>query len=179
MIRAQVRILSLFRGGVESATPSGPRGLGAFVRELRKQRRYVDFPRNLLDIVLGGHGLVRPISPYWFVRWDAEAVRPTLEKELGWRPQEGTNYPRGSTNCRLNLLASYRDLLRENGTLYHRELSEQIRLGEVDRGNALDRLCVAFDEAELRTVLRTLGSDPGGLEDLTAAWRAQGRTSPT
>jgi hypothetical protein len=129
-----------------------------FIKSLADDPKYAGFPTSMDEVVRRAWKRHKSVvtSPHWYLPGAPEDLLPILSSELGWRPPR-RSYPRGSTNCTLNFLASARSLQDYGFTHYHVEMSELIRAGLLTREEALERLEPDFDGDVLREVRNELG----------------------
>lgn len=127
------------------------RDLAPFIEQMRmKYPQYADFPKSMDELVrqsrMGRKALI--VSPHWFLPFDASEYTAIITKELGWKALE-FSYPRGSTNCYLNVLSAHLSLRGHGLTHFHVEMSKLIRLGRLTRAEALEKLTI--DPTEEKT----------------------------
>ena len=77
------------------------------------------------------------VNPYPLIGYDEREIYRTI-KALGWRKPEDVDP--NSTNCRLNALGIARHRERHGFHPYDYEMSMLVRLGQIDRDEALARL---------------------------------------
>jgi hypothetical protein len=128
------------------------------VNYLHKNPKYKWFPKSINEAIKISQRrfITKAISPHWFVQWDAEKIMGLLHKELKWeRPR--LSYPEGSTNCLMNFVSVYLSMKNYGYTHYHIEMSKQIRLGELSREEAINKLKINFNQALLDNILGRIG----------------------
>jgi hypothetical protein len=130
-----------------------------FVATLRGDPEYGDFPASMEEAVRRAGKRFRCVvqSPHWYLPDATEDHVEVLERELGWKPPS-RSYPKGSTNCSLNFLASALSLAHYGYTHYHVEMSKLIRQGMLSREEALARLEPDFDESHLGEIAARCGA---------------------
>ena len=80
-----------------------------------------------------------------------------IQEKLGWDYPE-RSYPKKSTNCDLNFVASKLAVKNFGYSHYHIEMSNMIRLGVVTREEALEHLKMDYGEEVLGDILAKLDS---------------------
>jgi len=126
---------------------------------VREEPGYRDFPVNMEGVLqiakkkLGSKATV--VSPHWFLDTDVEAYVKVLRQELEWE-YPARSYPRWTTNCDLNFLATFLTMKHYGFSHYHIEASKLIRAGLLTRDEALERLEIDFDDALLAGILARL-----------------------
>ncbi len=98
---------------------------------------------------------VQFVSPYHYMTWDGWDLASVLAREVQWQAPP-TDYPRGATNCLLNLANVYLSRQKYGFSWYDTELSALIRYGEITRQEALSRLEMDMDDEVLDRVLSRL-----------------------
>lgn len=125
--------------------------------------RYHDFPMNMEEVLTIARKKYKSkaivLSPHWFVPGGPDEYVPVIKEKLGW-DYPGRSYPKKSTNCEMNFLASALAVNNFGYSHYHIEMSNLIRLGVIARDEALEMLKTDFDPAILDEVLGKLGLPP-------------------
>jgi len=146
--------------------PDEFRSMSAATREfmdkhVRTDPKYKDFPRNMDEVLKIAkrkykyRGIV--LSPHWFVPGGPEEYVPVIQKEVGWDyPQR--SYPKKSTNCDLNFLATKLAMKNYGYSVYHIEMANMIRMGVVSRPEAIELLKMDFGDDLLNGILSKLDS---------------------
>jgi hypothetical protein len=127
-----------------------------------KYPKYKDFPKTMKEAMgkyrISKKGMV--LSPHWFLADEPAEYTELITKELNWKPIP-LSYPKGSTNCYLNCLGSYLSIQGYGFTHFHVEMSKLIRLGELSRQEALEKLKIDIDtdpfSSTIDSVLNKLG----------------------
>jgi len=128
------------------------------VNYLHRDPKYKRFPRSMEEAtkVAQKRFKSRAISPHWYLRWDADRIIQVLQKELKWKAPR-LSYPANSTNCLMNFVNVYLSIRNYGYTHYHIEMSKLIRLGELSREEALNKLTINFDDEMIETILGKIG----------------------
>ncbi len=131
------------------------------VNYLHKDPKYRGFPRSMKEAMRTAQKKlkIRVTSPHWYLQWDTDRITQILQKELKWKVP-GLSYPAGSTNCLMNFLSVYLAMRNYGYTHYHIEMSKLIRLGELSREEALNKLAINFDNEMIEAVLGKIGCKP-------------------
>ena len=129
-------------------------------KHVKTTPKYKDFPMNMEEVMTIAKKKYKSkaivLSPHWFVPGGPEEYVPVIKEKLGWDyPQR--SYPKKSTNCDLNFLASALAVKNYGYSHYHIEMSNMIRLGVITRDEALDMLKLDFESGILDEVLQKLG----------------------
>ena len=121
---------------------------------------YKDFPRNMKEVLKAAKKRYKSkpivLSPHWFMPGDTEDYVEVITRELGWRPAT-RSYPKHTTNCELNYVATYLTVKNYGYSHYHIEDSKLIRMGLMSREEALDHLEIDFGAELLDPILAKLG----------------------
>ena len=137
--------------------------LRPFILDMRKNySKYRNFPLDMGEVrkqyPIGKKVVV--VSPHWFLPYDSEEYTQVIKEELGWKPLD-SSYPKSSTNCLLNILASYMSLKYGGFTHFHVEMSKLIRSGQMTREESLEKLSLDIHEERtsraIAEVLEKLG----------------------
>jgi hypothetical protein len=144
--------------GVEYA--SMVRDTAAFMAQaVREEPGFREFPVNMegvLQIAKKKYGSKATVlSPHWFLDLDVEQYVKVLQRELEWT-WPARSYPRGTTNCELNFLATFLTVKHYGFSHYHIEASKLIRAGLLTREEAIERLELDFDDDLLAGILTRL-----------------------
>jgi tRNA(Ile)-lysidine synthase TilS/MesJ len=128
------------------------------VNYLHKNPKYKWFPKSIKEAIKirQRRFKTRDISPHWFVQWDEDKIMELLHKELKWNAPQ-LSYPKNSTNCLMNFISVYLSMKHYGYTHYHIEMSKQIRLGELSREEAINKLKINFNETLLDNILTRIG----------------------
>lgn len=112
--------------------------------------------RDLFGSEKMAKGGIRLISPYYYIKKDTAQVLEILQKELNWQAPT-MDYPRGATNCLMNLVNVYISRAKYGFSFYDTEMSALIRRGEMTRDQALHALDVDIDPAMVDSILARIG----------------------
>lgn len=130
-------------------------------KHVRTDPKYRDFPMNMEEVLRIAKNKYRSkaivLSPHWFVPGGPDEYVPIIREKLGWEYPE-RSYPKKSTNCDLNFLASALAVKNYGYSHYHIEMSNMIRLGVVTREEALGLLEMDFDDRILDGIFVQLGT---------------------
>lgn len=129
-------------------------------KHVKTDPKYRDFPMNMDEVITIAKKKYKSkaivLSPHWFVPGGPEDYVPVIKEKLGWDfPQR--SYPKKSTNCDLNFLASALAVKNYGYSHYHIEMSNMIRMGLMTRDEALELLKMDFDGQILDEILAKLG----------------------
>ena len=129
-------------------------------QHVRTDPKYRDFPRSMDEVLKIAKKKYRSkaivLSPHWFVPGGPEEYVPIIQTELGWDyPQR--SYPKKSTNCDMNFLATTLAVQNYGYSVYHIEMSNLIRMGLTTREEALEVLRLDFGQQILDGVHEELG----------------------
>ena len=134
-------------------------------QHVRTDPKYRDFPRNMDEVLKIAKKTYKSkaivLSPHWFVPGGPEDYVPVIQQELGWDYPE-RSYPKKSTNCDLNFLATKLAIKNYGYSVYHIEMSNLIRMGLVTRDEALELLRLEIAPAILDEIHGKLGTRPEG-----------------
>ena len=95
---------------------------------------------------------VRLLSPYQYVKWEPDQAIEILKDKLAWKPPT-IDYPRGATNCLMNLVNVYISRAEYGFSFYDTELSTLVRHGEMTRKEALWALDVEIAPETVNAIL--------------------------
>ncbi len=132
-------------------------------RHVRTDPKYKDFPRNMDEVLTIAKkkykykGIV--LSPHWFVPGGPEEYVPLIQDKLGWQYPE-RSWPKKSTNCDMNFLATRLSIQNYGYSVYHIELANMIRMGMLTRTEALEILDTEFPKDILDGIHAKLGTNP-------------------
>jgi len=145
--------------------PNEFKSMSAATREFMEKHvktdpKYRDFPMNMDEVITIAKKKFKSkaivLSPHWFVPGGPDEYVPVIKEKLGWDyPQR--SYPKKSTNCDLNFLASALAVKNYGYSHYHIEMSNMIRMGLMTRDEALELLKMDFDGRILDEILMKLG----------------------
>lgn len=129
-------------------------------KHVKTDPKYRDFPMNMDEVIAIAKKKFKSkaivLSPHWFVPGGPDEYVPVIKEKLGWDyPQR--SYPKKSTNCDLNFLASALAVKNYGYSHYHIEMSNMIRMGLMTRDEALELLKMDFDGQILDEILMKLG----------------------
>jgi len=114
---------------------------------VRTDPKYKDFPRTMDEVLSIAKKKYKSkaivLSPHWFVPGGPEEYVPLIQEKLDWEYPE-RSYPKKTTNCDLNFLASKLSMKNHGYSVYHIEMSNMIRMGIVTRVEALAALEMDF-----------------------------------
>jgi hypothetical protein len=123
--------------------------------------KYRDFPMNMEEVFTIAKRKYKSkaivLSPHWFVPGGPEEYVPVIQEKLDW-DYPARSYPKKSTNCDLNFLASALAVKNFGYSHYHIEMSNMIRLGVLTRDEAINLLEMDFGEGILDEILGKLGA---------------------
>jgi len=146
-------------GETQTELASMSRATARFVEnDLRRLPGFEKFPRNTDEINRRARKKFKSviISPHWYLDLDDDELTELLQREVKWKAPD-LSYPAGSTNCLLNFIYVYLAMKHYGYTHYHVEMSKLIRLGEMSREEALQRLEVNFDRKQIDSILEKIG----------------------
>lgn len=131
-----------------------------FMKDFVSRRpRYKDFPRNMEEVLKAAKKRFKSkaivLSPHWFMSEDAEEYVEVIQRELDWKGAT-RSYPKKTTNCELNFVATYLTVAHYGYSHYHIEMSKMIRLGMVTRKEALEALEIDYGAELLDPILARL-----------------------
>jgi hypothetical protein len=130
-------------------------------KHVKTDPKYKDFPMSMADVMQTAKTKYKSkavvLSPHWFVPGGPEEYVPVIQEKLGWDYPE-RSYPKKSTNCDLNFVASKLAVKNFGYSHYHIEMSNMIRLGVVTREEALEHLKMDYGEEVLGDILAKLDS---------------------
>jgi len=137
----------------------------AFMKEhVKTDPKYRDFPMSMEDVLKIAKKKYKSkaivLSPHWFVPGGPDEYVPVIREKLGWE-YTPRSYPRQSTNCDLNFLASKLAMENYGYSVYHIEMSNMIRMGLVTREEALGLLDMEVDEELFADILKKLDVETG------------------
>ena len=128
-------------------------------KHVRTDPRYADFPANMEDVLTIARKKYKTkaivLSPHWFVPNHPDEYVKVIKEKLDWEYPE-RSYPKKSTNCDLNFLASKLAVDNFGYSHYHIEMSNLIRMGMITREEALTLLEVDYDREILDPILEKL-----------------------
>jgi len=128
-------------------------------QHVRTDPRYADFPANMEDVLTIARKKYKTkaivLSPHWFVPSHPDEYVKVIKEKLDWEYPE-RSYPKKSTNCDLNFLASKLAVDNFGYSHYHIEMSNLIRMGMITREEALTLLEVDYDSEILDPILEKL-----------------------
>jgi hypothetical protein len=130
-------------------------------KHVKTDRKYADFPMSMAEVMQIAKTKYKSkavvLSPHWFVPGGPEEYVPVIKEKLGW-DYPARSYPKKSTNCDLNFVASKLAVKNFGYSHYHIEMSNMIRLGVVTREEALEHLAMDYGEEVLGDILAKLDS---------------------
>ncbi len=130
-------------------------------QHVRTDPKYRDFPRNMDEVLKIAKKKYKSkaivLSPHWFVSGGPEEYVPIIKEKLDWDYPD-RSYPKKSTNCDLNFLATKRAIRDYGYSVYHIEMANLIRMGMVTREEALKLLQTDFDPRILDDIHDKLGT---------------------
>ncbi len=130
---------------------------------VRTDPKYADFPATMDDVLNTAKKKYKSkaivLSPHWFVPGGPEEYVPVIKEKLGW-DYPVRSYPKKSTNCDLNFLATKLAIKNYGYSVYHIEMSNMVRMGMVSREEALELLSGELDQAILDGIHEKLGTSP-------------------
>lgn len=133
-------------------------------KHVKTDPKYKDFPMNMEEVLKIAKSKYKSkaivLSPHWFVPVGPEEYVRTIKEKLDWDYPE-RSYPKKSTNCDLNFLASSLAVKNYGYSHYHIEMSNLIRLGMITREEALELLKLDFDQEILDGIMKKLMTKPG------------------
>ncbi|MSP56296.1 MAG: hypothetical protein EXR69_11945 [Myxococcales bacterium] len=128
---------------------------------VRTDPKYADFPRTMDDVLSTAkkkyNSKAIVLSPHWFVPGGPEEYVPIIKEKLGW-DYPVRSYPKKSTNCDLNFLATKLAIQNYGYSVYHIEMSNMVRMGIVSREEALDLLAGEINQEILDGIHEKLGT---------------------
>jgi 3-dehydroquinate dehydratase len=126
---------------------------------VRTDPRYADFPASMEDVLKIARKKYKTkaivLSPHWFVPSHPDEYVPIIKEKLDW-DYPVRSYPKKSTNCDLNFLASKLAVDNFGYSHYHIEMSNLIRMGMITREEALALLEIDYDKEILSPILEKL-----------------------
>lgn len=130
-------------------------------KHVRTDPKYKDFPRSMEEVLKIAKKKYKSkamvLSPHWFVPEGPEEYVPVIQDKLGWDYPK-RSYPKKSTNCDLNFLATKLAMKNYGYSVYHIEMSNMIRMGMTTRDEALKLLEMDFGEDILSGIHEKLGT---------------------
>ena len=130
-------------------------------KHVRTDPKYKDFPRSMEEVLKIAKKKYKSkaivLSPHWFVPGGPEEYVPVIQEKLGWDYPK-RSYPKKSTNCDLNFLATKLAIKNYGYSVYHIEMSNMIRMGMTTRDEALTLLEMDFGEEILSGIHEKLGT---------------------
>lgn len=128
-------------------------------KHVRTDPRYKDFPRTMDEVLKIAKKKYRykgiVLSPHWFVPGGPDEYVPLIKEKLDWDyPQR--SYPKKTTNCDMNFLASKLSMENYGYSVYHIEMSNLIRMGMITRTEALAALEMDFSQEILDNIYSKL-----------------------
>ncbi len=128
--------------------------LSSFVKNNPK---YKGFPSSMEEVLTRAKMRQKclVLSPHWFLPHRADEYVALIKKELKWEFSP-LSYPEQTTNCALNFISVYNAMRYFGYTHYHVEMSKLIRLGQLDREEALNKLKINFDKELLNKIAKKL-----------------------
>ncbi len=128
-------------------------------QHVRTDPRYADFPASMEDVLKIARKKYKTkaivLSPHWFVPSHPDEYVPVIKEKLDW-DYPVRSYPKKSTNCDLNFLASKLAVDNFGYSHYHIEMSNLIRMGMITREEALALLEIDYDSEILAPILEKL-----------------------
>ena len=135
-------------------------------QHVRTDPRYADFPASMDDVLRIAKKKYKSkaivLSPHWFVPGGPEEYVPVIQRELGWEYPE-RSYPKKTTNCDLNFIASKLAVKNYGYSVYHIEMSNMIRMGIVTREEAIAALQMDFGQEITSGILNKLDVDENAI----------------
>ena len=135
-------------------------------QHVRTDPRYADFPASMDDVLRIAKKKYKSkaivLSPHWFVPGGPEEYVPVIQREFGWEYPE-RSYPKKTTNCDLNFIASKLAVKNYGYSVYHIEMSNMIRMGIVTREEALAALQMDFGQEITSGILNKLDVDENAI----------------
>ena len=95
------------------------------------------------------------LSPHWFVPSRPDEYVKLIKEKLDWDYPE-KSYPKKSTNCELNFLASKLAVDNFGYSHYHIEMSNLIRMGMITREEALQLLEIDYADEIINPIMEKL-----------------------
>ena len=127
---------------------------------VRTDPKYKDFPRSMDEVLKIAKKKYKSkaivLSPHWFVDGGPEEYVPVIKEKLGW-DYPVRSYPKKSTNCDLNFVATKLAVKNYGYSVYHIEMSNMIRMGLTTRAEALKLLEIDFGQEILGGIKEKLG----------------------
>ncbi len=131
-------------------------------KHVKTDPRYADFPASMEEVLTTAKKKFKSratvLSPHWFVPVGADEYVKVIQEKLDWKYPE-KSYPKKSTNCEMNFLASALAEKNFGYSHYTIEMSNMIRLGIVTREEAIELLKMDFDPKILDEILAKLNLD--------------------
>lgn len=126
---------------------------------VRTDPRYLDFPASMEDVLNIARKKYKTkamvLSPHWFVPTGPDEYVKVIKEKLDW-DYPVRSYPKKTTNCDLNFLASKLAVDNFGYSHYHIEMSNLIRLGMITREEAIALLEIDYDKEILSPILEKL-----------------------
>lgn len=127
---------------------------------VRTDPKYADFPATMEDVLNIARKKYKTkaivLSPHWFVPSRPEEYVKLIKDKLDWEYPE-KSYPKKSTNCELNFLASKLAVDNFGYSHYHIEMSNLIRMGMITREEAMQLLEIDYADEIINPILEKLG----------------------
>jgi hypothetical protein len=133
---------------------------------VRTDPKYADFPASMDDVLRTARkkykykGIV--LSPHWFVPGGPDEYVPLIQEKLDWNYPD-RSWPKKSTNCDMNYLATKLSIKNYGYSVYHIEMANMIRMGMMTRTEALHVLDTEFPDHILNGIHQKLGTNPSAL----------------
>lgn len=128
-------------------------------KHVRTDPKYADFPATMEDVLTIARKKYKTkaivLSPHWFVPSRPDEYVKLIKEKLDWDYPE-KSYPKKSTNCELNFLASKLAVDNFGYSHYHIEMSNLIRMGMITREEALQLLEIDYADEIINPILEKL-----------------------
>ena len=124
---------------------------------VKNNSKYKDFPGSMEEVLVRAKKRQKcaVLSPHWFLPFNPDVYVELIKRELKWKFPR-LSYPARTTNCYLNFISVYNSMQYFGYTHYHVEMSKLIRLGQLDREEALNKLKINFDKELLNKITQKL-----------------------
>ena len=130
-------------------------------KHVRTDPKYRDFPRTMDEVLKIAKKKYKSkaivLSPHWFVRGGPDEYVPLIKDKLDW-DYPVRSYPKKSTNCDMNFLATKLSIKNYGYSVYHIEMANMIRMGLTTRQEALKLLAMDFGQEILDGIHDELGT---------------------
>jgi len=128
-------------------------------KHVRTDPKYAAFPATMEDVLTIARKKYKTkaivLSPHWFVPSRPDEYVKLIKEKLDWDYPE-KSYPKKSTNCELNFLASKLAVDNFGYSHYHIEMSNLIRMGMITREEALQLLEIDYADEIINPILEKL-----------------------